>query len=127
MCRDLAAARRGRDSEKLRDPPARPLRTTLSVGGDPAGTRRTILPVTASAPVLACVSSSASSQCSGVSQSSSVIAVQSASTMAVSIAMPQRRPVTIDVEGMSYRTPRSFDIAGAGVVLILVALYSALW
>ena len=48
--------------------------------------------------------------------------------VAVSLAAPAKTPVsTLTLEGVSFRTSRLFNIAGAGVIAILVALYAVFW
>ncbi|MBW6532510.1 sodium/solute symporter [Sphingomonas sp. RRHST34] len=48
-------------------------------------------------------------------------------TVAVSLIVPQRRAITVDVENVSYASARSFNVGSAGVILILIALYAAFW
>jgi SSS family solute:Na+ symporter len=48
--------------------------------------------------------------------------------MVVSLIAPQKKEVNIvSLEGVSYKTTNVFNIASAGVVLILIALYAAWW
>jgi SSS family solute:Na+ symporter len=46
----------------------------------------------------------------------------------VSLARPAARASNlITMEGVSYRTPASFNIGGLGVILVLIALYATWW
>jgi len=48
--------------------------------------------------------------------------------VAVSLVAPQKKVVNVvTLEGVSYRTTNGFNIAGLGVILILVALYATWW
>ena len=51
-----------------------------------------------------------------------------AAAIAVSLARPAKVQVsTVSLEGVSYRTSTLFNIAGLGVILILIALYATWW
>ncbi|MDG2529121.1 sodium/sugar symporter [Caulobacter endophyticus] len=46
----------------------------------------------------------------------------------VSLVFPQKKEVNVvSLEGVSYRTKTTFNIAGLGVILILIALYATWW
>lgn len=46
----------------------------------------------------------------------------------VSLVAPQKKEVNVvSLEGVSYKTTTAFNIAGLGVILILIALYAAWW
>jgi SSS family solute:Na+ symporter len=46
----------------------------------------------------------------------------------VSLIAPQKKEVNVvSLEGVSYKTTTAFNIAGLGVILILIALYAAWW
>jgi SSS family solute:Na+ symporter len=46
----------------------------------------------------------------------------------VSLVAPQKAPVSVvTLEGVSYKTSTGFNIAGVGVILILIALYATWW
>jgi solute:Na+ symporter, SSS family len=47
--------------------------------------------------------------------------------MLVSLVFPQRRADHIETRDISYRTTPAFNMLGAGIVVILVALYAAFW
>jgi SSS family solute:Na+ symporter len=51
-----------------------------------------------------------------------------AAAIVVSLVAPQKKEVNVvSLEGVSYRTTTSFNIAGLGVILILIALYAVWW
>lgn len=51
-----------------------------------------------------------------------------AGAVLVSLAAPQKTPVSVvTLEGVSYKTSTGFNIAGVGVILILIALYATWW
>jgi len=51
-----------------------------------------------------------------------------AGAVLVSLAAPQKKPVSVvTLEGVSYKTSTGFNIAGLGVILILIALYATWW
>lgn len=51
-----------------------------------------------------------------------------AGAILVSLAAPQKKAVSVvTLEGVSYKTSTGFNIAGLGVILILVALYATWW
>ncbi|ADG12004.1 sodium/sugar symporter [Caulobacter segnis] len=51
-----------------------------------------------------------------------------AGAVLVSLAAPQKKVVSVvTLEGVSYKTSTGFNIAGVGVVLILIALYATWW
>ncbi|MBO9707723.1 MAG: sodium/sugar symporter [Caulobacter sp.] len=51
-----------------------------------------------------------------------------ASAVIVSLVAPQKKEVNVvSLDGVSYRTTTGFNIAGLGVILILVALYATWW
>ncbi|MDR6624161.1 sodium/sugar symporter [Caulobacter segnis] len=51
-----------------------------------------------------------------------------AGAVLVSLAAPQKKAVSVvTLEGVSYKTSTSFNIAGVGVILILIALYATWW
>lgn len=51
-----------------------------------------------------------------------------AGAVLVSLAAPQKKAVSVvTLEGVSYRTSPGFNIAGVGVILILIALYATWW
>lgn len=51
-----------------------------------------------------------------------------AGAVLVSLAAPQKKAVSVvTLEGVSYRTSTGFNIAGLGVILILIALYATWW
>jgi SSS family solute:Na+ symporter len=57
-----------------------------------------------------------------------VFLVSLALAMIVSLAFPARREKNVvTMEGVSFRTPAVFNIAGLGVILILIALYATWW
>ncbi|MCW3846888.1 sodium/sugar symporter [Sphingomonas sp. LB-2] len=57
-----------------------------------------------------------------------VFLVSLALAVLVSLAAPARKEKNIvSMEGVSFRTPTVFNVAGAGVILILVALYATWW
>jgi SSS family solute:Na+ symporter len=46
----------------------------------------------------------------------------------VSLVAPQKKEVNVvSLEGVSYKTTTGFNIAGVGVILILIALYATWW
>jgi SSS family solute:Na+ symporter len=51
-----------------------------------------------------------------------------AAAVLVSLVAPQKKEVNVvSLEGVSYKTTTSFNVAGLGVILILVALYATWW
>ena len=51
-----------------------------------------------------------------------------AGAVLVSLAAPQKKAVSVvTLEGVSYKTSTGFNIAGLGVILILIALYATWW
>jgi SSS family solute:Na+ symporter len=51
-----------------------------------------------------------------------------AAAVLVSLAAPQKKEVNVvSLEGVSYKTTNGFNIAGLGVIVILVALYAIWW
>jgi len=51
-----------------------------------------------------------------------------AGAVLVSLAAPQKKVVSVvTLEGVSYKTSTGFNIAGLGVILILIALYATWW
>jgi SSS family solute:Na+ symporter len=51
-----------------------------------------------------------------------------AGAVLVSLVAPQKTPVSVvTLEGVSYKTSTGFNIAGVGVILILIALYATWW
>jgi SSS family solute:Na+ symporter len=51
-----------------------------------------------------------------------------AAAIIVSLAAPQKKEVNVvSLEGVSYKTTNGFNIAGLGVIVILVALYAIWW
>lgn len=51
-----------------------------------------------------------------------------AGAVLVSLVAPQKTPVSVvTLEGVSYKTSTGFNVAGVGVILILVALYATWW
>jgi solute:Na+ symporter, SSS family len=51
-----------------------------------------------------------------------------AAAIVVSLVAPQKKEVNVvSLEGVSYRTTTAFNIAGLGVILILIALYAVWW
>jgi SSS family solute:Na+ symporter len=51
-----------------------------------------------------------------------------AAAVVVSLVAPQKKEVNVvSLEGVSYKTTTSFNIAGLGVILILIALYAVWW
>ena len=51
-----------------------------------------------------------------------------AAAVVVSLVAPQKKVVNVvSLEGVSYRTTTAFNIAGLGVILILIALYAVWW
>jgi SSS family solute:Na+ symporter len=51
-----------------------------------------------------------------------------AAAVIVSLVAPQKKEVNVvSLEGVSYKTTNGFNIAGLGVILILVALYATWW
>jgi SSS family solute:Na+ symporter len=51
-----------------------------------------------------------------------------AAAVIVSLVAPQKREVNVvSLEGVSYKTTNGFNIAGVGVILILIALYAVWW
>ena len=47
--------------------------------------------------------------------------------MIVSLVLPQRRADHIETRDVSYRTTPLFNALGAGIIVILVALYAVFW
>ena len=51
-----------------------------------------------------------------------------AAAVIVSLVAPQKKEVNVvTLEGVSYKTTKGFNIAGLGVILILIALYAIWW
>jgi SSS family solute:Na+ symporter len=51
-----------------------------------------------------------------------------AAAIVVSLVAPQKKAVNVvSLEGVSYKTTTGFNIAGLGVILILIALYAVWW
>ena len=51
-----------------------------------------------------------------------------AAAVVVSLAAPQKKAVNVvSLEGVTYKTTQGFNIAGLGVIVILIALYAAWW
>jgi SSS family solute:Na+ symporter len=51
-----------------------------------------------------------------------------AGAVLVSLVAPQKKVVSVvTLEGISYKTSTGFNIAGVGVILILIALYATWW
>jgi len=51
-----------------------------------------------------------------------------AAAVIVSLVFPQKKEVNVvSLEGVSYQTKTTFNIAGLGVILILIALYATWW
>ncbi|HEX7761068.1 MAG TPA: sodium/sugar symporter [Caulobacteraceae bacterium] len=57
-----------------------------------------------------------------------VFLISLAAAVAVSLAWPARKQVSVvSLEGVSFKTSTAFNIAGLGVILILIALYTIFW
>jgi SSS family solute:Na+ symporter len=50
-----------------------------------------------------------------------------AAAIIVSLVAPQKQAVNVSLEGVSYKTTAGFNIAGLGVIVILIALYAIWW
>jgi SSS family solute:Na+ symporter len=51
-----------------------------------------------------------------------------AAAVVVSLVAPQKKEVNVvSLEGVSYKTTKGFNIAGLGVIIILIALYATWW
>jgi len=57
-----------------------------------------------------------------------VFVLAAAAAVVVSLVAPQKKEVNVvSLEGVSYKTTTGFNIAGLGVILILIALYAVWW
>jgi len=57
-----------------------------------------------------------------------VFLVSLALAMAISLLFPARKEKNVvSMEGVSFKTPNVFNVAGVGVILILIALYATWW
>ena len=51
-----------------------------------------------------------------------------AAAIIVSLVAPQKKEVNVvSLEGVSYKTTTGFNIAGLGVIVILIVLYALWW